>query len=140
MELIAHVLPTKDIVVMLKDLLTVVELAKTGMKHRTEVDFMIDKRIKFDERYDSEAYGTTTLYFVAPKELLKKYIPTNDYPDAVSMEISIEFPTEHIEPYYAGACVSPTRKIEDVAEDYDWHDVQLSYDEIEELLRLAENQ
>ena len=97
-ELIAYALPTKDIVVMLKDLLTVMELAKTGMKHRTEADFMIDKRIKFDERYDSEAYGTTTLYFVAPKELLKKYIPVNDYPDAVSMEISIEFPTEHIEP------------------------------------------
>ena len=35
---------------------------------------MLDKRIKFDERYDSEEYGTTTLYFIAPKEILKKYI------------------------------------------------------------------
>ena len=42
---------------------------------------MLDKRIKFDERYDSEEYGTTTLYFIAPKEMLKKFIPTNDYPE-----------------------------------------------------------
>ena len=47
---------------------------------------MLDKRIKFDERYDSEEYGTTTLYFIAPKEMLKKFIPTNDYPEAISME------------------------------------------------------
>ena len=45
---------------------------------------MLDKRIKFDERYDSEEYGTTRLYFIAPKEMLKKFIPTNDYPEAIS--------------------------------------------------------
>ena len=98
---------------------------------------MIDKRIKFDERYDSEEYETTTLYFIAPKEMLKRFIPTNDYPEAVSMEISIEFPTEHIEANYADVCVSPTRQYEDAMEDYDWHDVSLPYDEIEEFIKLS---
>ena len=99
---------------------------------------MIDKRIKFDERYDSKEYGTTTLYFIAPKEMLKRFIPTNDYPEAVSMEISIEFPTEHIEANCADVCVSPTREIDGMSEDYDWYDVDISYDEIEELIKLAE--
>ena len=99
---------------------------------------MLDKRIKFDERYDSEEYGTATLYFVAPKEMLKKFIPTNDYPEAISMEISIEFPTEHIEANYADICVSPTREYENGTEDYDWYDVDIPYDEIEELIKLAE--
>lgn len=98
---------------------------------------MIDKRIKFDERYDDEDYKTTTLYFIAPKEMLKTFIPTNDYPEAIAMEISIEFPTNHIEANYGDACVSPTREVDDGTEDYDWYDVDLPYDEIEELIKIA---
>ena len=70
--------------------------------------------------------------------MLKKFIPTNDYPEAFSMEISIEFPTEHIEANYADVCVSPTREDENGTEDYDWYDVDIPYDEIEELIKLAE--
>ena len=99
---------------------------------------MLDKRIIFDERYNSEENGTTTLYFIAPKEMLKTFIPTNDYPEAVSMEISIEFPTEHIEANYASVCVSPTRETEYGTEDYDWYDADLSYDDIDSLISLAE--
>ena len=99
---------------------------------------MIDRRIKFDERYDSDDYGTTTLYFIAPKEMLKKFIPTNDYPEAVSMEISVEFPTDYIEPAQAYVCVSPTREVDGGTEEYDWYDIDLPYDEIEELIKLAE--
>ena len=98
---------------------------------------MLDNRIKFDERYDSEVYGTTTLYFIAPKEMLKTFIPTNDYPDAISMEISIEFPTNHVEANYANVCVSPTREDENGTEDYDWHDANIPHDEIEGLIKLA---
>ena len=99
---------------------------------------MLDERIKFDERHDSEECGTTILYFIAPKEMLKKFIPTNDYSEAISMEISIEFPTKHIEANYADVCVSPTREDENGTEDYDWYDVDIPYDEIEELIKLAE--
>ena len=98
---------------------------------------MLDNRIKFDERYDSEDYGTTTLYFIAPKEMLKKFIPTKYYPDAISMEISIEFPTNHIESNYANVCVSPTREDENGTEEYDWNDVNIPNDEIEVLIKLA---
>ena len=100
---------------------------------------MLDERIKFDERYDSEEYGTTTLYFIASKEMLKRFILTNDYPEAMSMEISIEFPTDHIETNYADVCVSPTRENENGTEDYDWNYVDIPYDEIDELIKLAEN-
>ena len=90
---------------------------------------MLDKRIRFDERYDSEAYGTTILYFIAPKELLN-----DDYPEAVSAEICIEYPTERIDPAYAAVGISPT---DEDGSDYDWCDFDLPYDEIEELIRLA---
>ena len=100
---------------------------------------MLDKSIIFDERYDYEDYATTTLYFIASKEMLKRFIPTNDYPEAISMEISIEFPTEHIEANYADVCVSPTREDENGTEDYDWYDVDIPCDEIDELIKLAEN-
>ena len=98
---------------------------------------MLDNRIKFDERHDSEDYGTTTLYFIAPKEMLKEFIPTKYYPDSISMEISIEFPTNHIEANYANVCISPTREDENGTEDYEWHDVNIPNEEIEGLIKLA---
>lgn len=95
---------------------------------------MLDKRIEFDERYDDEDYRTTTLYFIAPKEMLN-----GKYPEAESMEISIEFPTDHIEPAYASVEFSPTMYIkeEESYVDYDWYDVDLPCEEIEELINLA---
>lgn len=100
---------------------------------------MIDKRIEFEERYD-DGEGTTTLYFIAPKEMLKTTM-IKDYPEAVAMEISIELPTNNMEARYAGVSVSPTRYVEedDGYEDYDWYDIYLPYDEIEELIDLAIN-
>lgn len=98
---------------------------------------MIGKRIKFDEKYDDEDYRTTTLYFIAPKEMLKTFIPTNDYPEAIAMEISIEFPANHIEANYGDVCVSPTREVDGGTEEYDWYDIDLPYDEIEELIKIA---
>lgn len=94
--------------------------------------------IRFEEKYVDEENETTTLYFIAPKEMLKDYIPKKDFPEAVSMEISIEFPTEHIDANYGYVCVSPTREIEGGSEDYDWHDVQISLSEILQLIALAE--
>ena len=34
---------------------------------------------------------------------------------------------------------SPTRACDGGTEDYEWHDVDMSYDEIEALIRLSEN-
>ena len=95
---------------------------------------MIDKRIWLEDRYDNEECGTTTLYFVAPKEMLN-----GKYPEAESMEISVECPTEHICAEYATVMCSPTRYDEETEcyTDYDWYDVDMPYDEVEELIALA---
>lgn len=94
---------------------------------------MIDKRIKFDEGWNKED-NETVLYFTAPKEML-----WGDYPEAVSMEISLEFPTDHAEAEYVDVCISPTRYVEedDGYEDYDWRDISMSNVEINELIELA---
>lgn len=96
---------------------------------------MLDTRIEFDERYDNEEYGTTTLYFTAPRELLSA-----KYPEAASTEISIEFPINHPEPRYATVMYSPTKYDEENEgyTDYDWFDVELTYGEIAALIELAE--
>ena len=90
---------------------------------------MLDNRIKFEERYDSYDYNTITLYFIAPKEIL-----TKDYPDAVHAEISVELPMNCITARNASVSISPTNK---EGSDYDWEDIDLPYDEIEELIKLA---
>ena len=93
--------------------------------------------IKFDERYDDDYSNETTLYFIAPKEMLDNFFPKGKYPDAVSMEISIEVPTDKIEVRYAGVSISPTRKEDYGYDDYDWTDVDISYEEIETLFTIA---
>lgn len=94
---------------------------------------MIDKRIEFDEGWNKED-NETVLYFTGPKEML-----WGDYPEAVSMEISIEFPTDHAEAAYANVEVSPTRYIEEdnSYEDYDWSELILSDADVNALIKLA---
>ena len=96
---------------------------------------MLDKRIKFDERYD-RSDGTTVLWFIVPKELLPK-----EYPEAESMELSLEFPTHDLIAQNAIAEFSPTKcNLEgDGTIDYDWNEIDIPLEEIEELIKLAEN-
>lgn len=96
---------------------------------------MLDSGIKFDERYDDDENELTTLYFTAPKELLKEF-DLEGYPEAVSIEISLEFPLDCIVPEHAYVSVSPTS--ED-GEDYDWCDFdEMDYNDIQALIQLAE--
>lgn len=89
---------------------------------------MIDRRIYFEESSKCPEANTTTLYFIAPVDMLD-----GKYPDAESMEISLEFPTGKLEARYAEVMFSPTKD----GEDYDWFDVNLPLGEIEALIRLA---
>ncbi len=89
---------------------------------------MIDGRIQFDERYDNSEFNTTTLYFVAPVDLLE-----GKYPEAESMEISVEFPTDKPRAECADVMFSPTKG----GLDYDWFHADMSHGEIEELIALA---
>lgn len=94
---------------------------------------MLDSRIKFDERYDDENSKLTTLYYIAAKEMLIEY--GYNYPEAVSMEISIEFPLNNLVAEHAYVSISPTNE---EGTDYDWNDINLPYNEINELIKLAE--
>ena len=90
---------------------------------------MIDRRIYFEESYECPESIPPTLYFIAPVDMLD-----GKYPEAESMEISVEFPTANPEARYAEVMFSPTKD----GEDYDWFDVLIPLDEIEELMALAE--
>jgi len=96
---------------------------------------MLDKRIKFDESHISEEHDTITLYFTAPKDLFG-----NIDEDAESVEISVECPREYISARYASVEYSPTKydEEENAYTDYDWRDISLPYEEIEALIKLAE--
>lgn len=91
-------------------------------------------RIEFEESFYSEEYQTVTMYFTAPVELLD-----GKYPDAVSAEISIEFPCADDSNFYprgGSVEIAATGEHGDGLLDYDWHHVDLPYDEIELLLGL----
>lgn len=96
-------------------------------------DFNINE-VKFDERFIDQKYGTVTLYFICPKEWL------NDiFPEATHSEISIEYPINQPEAIYASVMMSPTK--EDSAGnavDYNWLDIVLLPQEIEQLMNLAD--
>lgn len=96
----------------------------------------------FDDICISDEYDTTTMYFKAPKEILKALLG-EEYSDedAVSAEISIEMPTAHLESRYADIAVSPTvcEKCDGAVSyvDTDWNDVELPHDEVDNLLSLG---
>lgn len=95
-------------------------------------EFDISK-VMFDEQYKSDEYETVTLYFFAPKEWLGGL-----YPEAISAEISVEYPVAHPEAIYATVMMSPTRVTDNNSvEDYDWYDIVLLPTEIEQLMDLA---
>ena len=95
---------------------------------------MLNKNIIFEEKHINQEFGTTTYYFVAPKEML-----LGKYPKAIAMEIAIEVLTNHENADHASVQFSPTKydKETDGFVDYDWFDGNLSYEEINELLALA---
>ena len=98
------------------------------------IDIYISQ-IELREWYINETYNTITLYFTAPKEMLN-----NKYPEAEFMTISVEFPIDHQEACCAGVSCSPTRYIfeEDSYVDYDWFDMDISYEDVEKLFKKAD--
>lgn len=92
-------------------------------------------QIEFIDIYINEKYGTTTLYFSAPKEMLD-----GKYSEAEFMTISIEFPTDHHEASDTHVECSPTEYDEetDSYTDYDWFDVDMSYEDIDKLFVIYE--
>lgn len=91
------------------------------------------KKVTLEDWYKNDEYETMTLYFEAPKEWLNGL-----YPDAVSAEISVEYPLKYPEASEATVMISPTRDLgEDGYEDYDWNDLELPLPDIEALIGMA---
>ena len=81
--------------------------------------------VELEEKYVSEEYKTTILFFIGPKEML-----IESYPEAESTEISIEFPTNTPHSEYATVMISPTKD----GSDYDWCDKEFTDDDVEKLI------
>lgn len=95
------------------------------------------KDIKFEEKHIDENENIT-LYFVAPKEILPLF-GINIAPEDISAEISLEFAASY-DPICACVSISPTREVEkNCTEDYDWTDVDLSYNDIKMLMKKAQS-
>ena len=94
---------------------------------------MIDARITYDDMHVSEVYETTTVYFMIDKSLLEELRP-GQYPDAEHGDISVEFPTSHPTANMTTVMISPTKD----STDYDWTDIDLPYEVIDELMASVE--
>lgn len=77
-------------------------------------------KIKFEEAYDNAPFDEYTLYFIAPKDLVKV-----KYPEAEHSTISLELTTRT-------TMISPTKD----GTDYDWSDIELDNDTIDRLIEL----
>lgn len=78
-------------------------------------------KIKFEEAYDNAPFDEYTLYFIAPKDLVK-----DKYPEAEHSTISLELTTRT-------AMISPTKN----GMDYDWFDIELDNDTMDRLIALC---
>ena len=96
-------------------------------------DEILKKKVLLDERVDNRVYGTTSFYFILPKEALKLF-GFEKYNEAVGTEIHLEVPTNDFVAYNTTVMVSPTNKY---GEDYDWNPLNLSRKEINSLLKIA---
>ena len=86
-------------------------------------------------KFFEKEYNTITLYFSAPKDLFE-----NTDEEAEGIEISVECPREYVSSSYASVEYSPIIYDEKKNEYiyYDWREIDLPYEEIEALIKLAE--
>lgn len=90
--------------------------------------------VEFEEKIVTENEDTIVLYFTAPKEYLN-----GKYPEAVSCTICIELPADTPTAENANVLFSPTKpEGEEGLTDYDWYNVNLPVEEINELISLGE--
>ncbi len=78
-------------------------------------------KIEFEESYNNDPFEEFTLYFIAPRDLVK-----DKYPEAEHSTISLETQTRT-------AMISPTKD----GYDYDWSDIDLDNDTIDRLIAIG---
>lgn len=95
------------------------------LKKNKNVIKLENYEVELEEKYVSEEYETTILFFRGPKEMVIK-----DYPEAESTEISIEFPTSTPHSEYATVKIYYTKD----GLYYDWCDKEFTEDDVEKLI------
>lgn len=98
-------------------------------------DMMSDilRQAVFTNHYDNDEAKTRTLYFDAPKKLVRSL-----YPEADATVISIEFPLNNQEAKEASVSFGPATSDGNKNRVYSWFDVDLAYQDIELLMDIAE--
>lgn len=85
-------------------------------------------KLKLENFWEFKLFGTTILFFIAPKEWI-----ADKYPEADSAEISCEFTTivKSIDGLIS-VMISPTKN----GNAYDWGNLELDNETIEELIKI----
>lgn len=112
----------------------IIDLEMENDKRKRFQDYK--EQIRIGDRYDSDEYQTTTLYFSAPREILK--FVDSDYlkkhPEATHAKISLEYPSDMPEVSHASVSISPTNKQGSILL---WYDVSLYSSDVEMLFQIA---
>lgn len=93
--------------------------------------------VRFHEVIDNGEYLTKEFYFTASPDILDELVMLSDYDNIISAELCVEMPCKFPAPAFCACRISPTRSIENGLEDDDWHDIALSDEEIDNLLKLV---
>ena len=97
----------------------------------------LDKRVRFDEKYNWEEEFSVVYYFTADKTLLDELVGKDKYPDADGMTLSVELPN-NIWAYEAAIIsISPYKKTDEETSDYDWEEIDLPEEEFIPLMCLT---
>lgn len=102
-----------------------------------ETGYDVFDDIKFEERSYCPETGEYTYYFIAPaEEVLEMFPGKYDPKEVIHAEISIEIPEENEGDDLDGVLVSisPTRRVGNETEDYDWTDIELPDSQVIKLL------
>ena len=94
--------------------------------------------IRLEDVFENNECQEVTYFFTAPKDLIDQCYP-GVYEDAVGTEVSVTFPMGHIDAEHATVEISPTREVQDGFSDYDWNEIILPYEDVEELFKIVES-
>lgn len=104
---------------------------------------MLTDCFRFEERVDSEQCNTTSLFYVTEnKGVINRLIPSNNYHGIAGVTIELEYKYMDLNSLNE-IIVSPFKEVKHIdgssqLEDYDWVEVILSKDEVNNLLRKYE--
>lgn len=92
--------------------------------------------IMFEEKVRTDYFNLTSFYFIVSTKVLEE-LTGKKYEDASTGTVCLEFYEDEIKYDKGHFCISPTKEIDGAMTDYDWSDIELSQDDVIQLLALA---